>query len=54
MSHNYTVRIVITVLEYQSNSETVVMPMISLGFKETESVEFGFVMKDFILVIVII
>ena len=38
-----------TIQEYQSNSETVVTPMISLGFKETESVQFDSVMKDFIL-----
>ena len=38
-----------SVKEYQSNSETVVMPMISIGLKETESVTFDNVMKDFIL-----
>ena len=34
---------------YQSISETIAMPMIPLGLKETTSVDFGEVLKDFVL-----
>ena len=34
---------------YQSISETIAMPMIPLGLKETKSVDFSAVLKDFVL-----